>query len=748
MPLIIFLDAFYYNVSIEDIIQDIEKKHNIHFSYSSDFIELTQTKTIECKNQSVRTIISLVFKDEPVEYSFINNTIALRKIDKQQKLITFSGTVVDSSTQKTIAFATLTIKGLCKGTLTNEDGEFSMRIATPPAQIIISHLGYKTGRVYIKKDSTNALIKLAPAILAVEEVAVKPSDLYKVVENAYKKMRDNIDKSCFGKAYYKQKTVNNDICSEYVEGLYEVKVNQTGLTDWDLKAGRYFLRDDINMNDYIANLNFTWFYTLFSAVDKPAYNFLFPVSANVQKYYDLKLMGYLNYNNKLLSIIGFNSKTKYNVPAFQGYVYIDEKSGEIYCLSGELSHPAVNFITLKNNLSTWENYSISFDIFFSKKMNDVILPDYMKISHSFDHIQPNKFNRRVETKSSLLFYEYYPIDTVVDFSPKEKTSLSDFEKIKQTEYNDEFWANISMVKRTLDDEKLVTFFSQSGLSGDLLQFFQSHTEELPFTNNFDGGFNPELTETVFSDSLCEIGTYIHSSSLTGIILNGNSPDQNKQTQAKTILIDEKYITYNGSPKNAIYGDPFLFNEWYKGNVNLTENRVISNIDLKYDCVRRSVYCKDNGGHVYRLNNKSIENFTIFSPAQIITLENVFINTAEDSTEKTQKFLTVIYKGEFSLYMLQEKYYQPATYQGMGYDNGTHDAQFFEREVEYYIKGRDNKFYRVKLKRNDILKTLTNSQKESDILKDYSRSHHFFFGDIYDVARVLRYYGVRTLNADN
>ena len=56
-----------------------------------------------------------------------------------QQIVT--GKIVDAKTLEPLAAAHIIIKGTYKGTIANADGEFTLRVDSLPATIVLDHLG-------------------------------------------------------------------------------------------------------------------------------------------------------------------------------------------------------------------------------------------------------------------------------------------------------------------------------------------------------------------------------------------------------------------------------------------------------------------------------------------------------------------------------------------------------------------------------------------------------------------------------
>ena len=58
---------------------------------------------------------------------------------------TFSGKVVDAKTRKALSHVSVTDRSV--GTVTNEEGEFTLKLKSEPAAVVFSCLGYRTQRL-------------------------------------------------------------------------------------------------------------------------------------------------------------------------------------------------------------------------------------------------------------------------------------------------------------------------------------------------------------------------------------------------------------------------------------------------------------------------------------------------------------------------------------------------------------------------------------------------------------------------
>lgn len=95
------------------------------------------------------------------------------------------GVVSDSVSGEKLAYVSLIIKGTTTGTMTNEDGTFSLSATTSKDTLEVSYLGYDTKLVKINRGKENHLnIKLRQSEVSLEEVTIRPKkEKYSKKEN-------------------------------------------------------------------------------------------------------------------------------------------------------------------------------------------------------------------------------------------------------------------------------------------------------------------------------------------------------------------------------------------------------------------------------------------------------------------------------------------------------------------------------------------------------------------------------------
>ena len=101
-----------------------------------------------------------------------------------------SGSVVDDKTGE--ALGQVSVSAGRVSVVTNEDGDFTLKLSEKPEKISISHVGYKTRYLNVTKgQSENLKVRLRPATIQLREVVVVNEDPRELVETAISKIPEN-----------------------------------------------------------------------------------------------------------------------------------------------------------------------------------------------------------------------------------------------------------------------------------------------------------------------------------------------------------------------------------------------------------------------------------------------------------------------------------------------------------------------------------------------------------------------------
>lgn len=411
------------------------------------------------------------------------------------------GKVVDNETQEPIAFCNISFESSSVGTSSNELGEFVMAVDSLPVKLIFSHLNYEKD-VKEVSQTTNFTVSLVPLTTNLDEVIVSASKIdavaMKLAKNAIEKAQNSTDKDMYGRAFYRQKSKNGNEFSEFSEIFYDIRYNHVGIKDWNISEGRYALNEDA-----VHNRNYTSFSRLLKPLQPNTTDLIFPLHPSFEVYYSPRIINMIQSGNSTIAVVHFKPLKDLMTPTFDGEVYIDTKTYDILKIRGTLARDDLKLAKLTTKNSHWKDYTIAYEIVYKNEGASKPLLDYIKVDQSFDYYKDDKLQYHNISTSNLIFYEHYTPTSRKRLGGRLSRSQSDWKKLDEIGYNENFWAENPIVKRTPVEEEVIASFEKEGAfssiflnSAENIALMSSNISEDPFikelakkTNHYNS-YNP------------------------------------------------------------------------------------------------------------------------------------------------------------------------------------------------------------------------------------------------------------------
>ena len=169
------LNAF--DVTIEELIQQIESQSKYVFLYQASDLDLRKKINQEFKNATIDDILKVVLKDENVSYEIFNRQILLTKESDGIVLENFqiekkvSGRVTDISGGP-LPGVSVVIKGTSQGTITNGEGNYFLSNVPASATLVFSFVGMKLEEIKVAGRSLIDVMMQEETIGLEEVVAI------------------------------------------------------------------------------------------------------------------------------------------------------------------------------------------------------------------------------------------------------------------------------------------------------------------------------------------------------------------------------------------------------------------------------------------------------------------------------------------------------------------------------------------------------------------------------------------------
>lgn len=141
------------NESVSEVIDRIEASTEYKFVYNTKFVDLNRKISIKVKDEKIEKLLAAIFNKTTTAFNVINTQIILkRKIQtsenstseiskKTLQEFTISGTILDESRLPLVG-ANILEKGTTNGTQTDFDGNFTIKVKSSDATLVVSFIGY------------------------------------------------------------------------------------------------------------------------------------------------------------------------------------------------------------------------------------------------------------------------------------------------------------------------------------------------------------------------------------------------------------------------------------------------------------------------------------------------------------------------------------------------------------------------------------------------------------------------------
>ena len=148
---------------------------------------------------------------------------------------TFSGKVVDAKTRKAMPHVSVTDRTV--GTVTNEEGEFTLKLKAAPERVTFSCLGYKTQRLSAAEckalEAAGMPVRMQASSVVLSEVVVKAMDAKDLVLKAIDKIEDNYpNKPNLFKGFYRETVLKRQRFISIAEGVVDMYKTAYDKNDW------------------------------------------------------------------------------------------------------------------------------------------------------------------------------------------------------------------------------------------------------------------------------------------------------------------------------------------------------------------------------------------------------------------------------------------------------------------------------------------------------------------------------------
>ncbi|WP_101308897.1 TonB-dependent receptor [Labilibaculum manganireducens] len=160
------------NVSVEEVIDQIESNSEYFFMYNNDLIDVSRKVDIKVEEIKIDQVLDKLFEDTDVSYSILDRHILLvnsegkEKNNLQQKSV--SGKITDPNGIP-LPGATIMVKGTTNGTISDIDGNYTLLNVPGDGVLVYSFIGMRSQEILFD-GRANVNVTLTEETIGLNEV--------------------------------------------------------------------------------------------------------------------------------------------------------------------------------------------------------------------------------------------------------------------------------------------------------------------------------------------------------------------------------------------------------------------------------------------------------------------------------------------------------------------------------------------------------------------------------------------------
>jgi CarboxypepD_reg-like domain len=437
----------------------ISRQTGYNFTYDSRLIDQDKKTEMTFRNTKLSVVLDSILKNDSLVFSVIDRYIIISHAEKQTispadstintglKYIT--GRIVDDETHEPLPFATIALKNRGKGTVTNNNGDFGMKISPDLFKdtLSVSYLGYMGREIPVKKAFGNNLtISMKREFISIPEIIIKNQNPQEIIFRALKSIPKNFGNTpALMTGFYREGVLKKTELQTYSEAILEIyKSAYSGTLFGDqIKVYKSRKIENINRSDTLAIRLKAGLSTCLE-LDGAKNIFDFITSESVTDY-TYRMTDIISYDNEAAYAIEFEQRENVDLPLFKGTIYINTVDYGILNAEFEINPRLIHkmkdtYITTgSRRFNTWP-LSVKYSVGY-RKMNNRYFLNHVRGDLIFSSSQ----KRRLFNSQFKVFFELAITETrLSDVSRFDREELAPIHSIFSRtikNYDAQFWGN-------------------------------------------------------------------------------------------------------------------------------------------------------------------------------------------------------------------------------------------------------------------------------------------------------------------
>jgi hypothetical protein len=364
-----------------------------------------------------------------------------------QKVKYITGKIIDIETHEPLPFAALALKNTGKGTVTNNNGNFGMKI-TPDLlndTLSVSYLGYLKKEIPVKEAlGKNLTISMKREFISIPEIIIKNQNPQEIVARALRAIPKNYGNTpALMTGFYREGVLKKSELQTYSEAILQIYKSAYSGTLFGDQIKVYKSRK-IENTDRRDTLAIRLKAGLSTCLELDGAKNIFDFLA-IPTDYTYHLTDIVTYDDETAYAIEFNQRENVDLPLFEGTIYINTVDYGILSVEFDVNpkyiHKMKDFFVSTNShrFNTWPT-SVKYTVSYRKMDNRYFLNHVRG-----DLIFTSSLKRKLFNTQFIVFFELAVTETVLTnvtrFDREDLAPIHSIFSRTIKNYDAQFWGN-------------------------------------------------------------------------------------------------------------------------------------------------------------------------------------------------------------------------------------------------------------------------------------------------------------------
>lgn len=454
--------AFSFNsgsVKTSKALEIITRHTGYNFTYDSRLIDEEKKSELVFINKKLAVILHSIIQNDSIIFSVIDKYIIISRAEKspppmagiltQEEANYITGIIIDDENLDPLPFATIAIKNKGRGTVTNNSGEFGLKIIPDFINdtLSVSYLGYIRREIPIKQAfGNNFTISMKREFISIPEIIIRNQIPQEIISRARLAIPDNWGNTPASMTgFYREGVLKKDELQTYSEAILQIYKSAYSGT---------LLRDQIKVyksrkienTDRTDTLSVRLKAGLSTCLDldgaKNIFDFL---SMESMPDYHYRMTDIVTYDDETAYAIEFVQRDDIDLPLYKGTIYINTADYGILYAEFEINPSLIykmknSFVSNSSRgFNTWPisvKYSVNY-----RKMNERYFLSHVRGDLLFTSSKKKKlFHTQFRVFFELAITDI-ELNKVTRFEREELAPIHSIFSKTITDYDPFFWGN-------------------------------------------------------------------------------------------------------------------------------------------------------------------------------------------------------------------------------------------------------------------------------------------------------------------